>query len=436
MLFYLEKVKSLIGRKCFFLVLLLFCQLFYFEFVINAQETENKLVKIDSITIKRNWRTRERIILQELGIKPGDKVSNEQLDASISRIWNIGNFVKVKYTIDTLTGNKYLLNITAQDAVTIMPDLSFNGNRNEYTLSMGVSDNNMLGRNIDLSVSGTLGTYVRNAKINLGIPRQLLYKNMTLGGGFYIGESQNYQYENGHKISGIAYRQNSLNLGIGNPFNDDYHYTFSPDLSLGYYSQKTDSTLLEPGIRMQDNYDVKYLSVSTGESIGLINSIRHQLNGYRVSVGLGFAIGLTNDSPGYFSLGLSAAYHKLFTKIVQVSADFSTGFNTAKLPSQIFYLGPGHVKGINTGERYGNSLYALNTSLNLTYINLDWFAIEQAFFINLGNACDKYFKLYSTEPLWSIGSRVRLMVPMVPWLGITFYYAYRGGNNHWFSVNF
>ncbi len=433
---HLKSIFIKIQLHRIYIVIILICFLFNESLIGQSSDNLNNEIKIDSITIRRNWRTRERIIIQELGIKAGDKVTKEQIDASISRIWNIGNFARVFYSIDAIPGGRNLLNITAQDAVTIMPDLSFNGNKEEYTLTFGLNDNNLLGRNINLSASGALGTYSRNIRLNAGIPRQLLYKNMTLGGGIYFGESENYQYVDQEKFSGIAYHQNSFNVNVGNPFNNDYKYTFSPDFGISYSSQRTDSTLMEQGIPMEDNYDVRYIGVGISESMGLINSIRHQQNGYRLYFGLGYAIGLTKDSPGYFSIGFGGAYRKLLTKMLQLSSDFSTGYNNAELPSQIFYLDPGHVKGILTGERSGNSLYSLNTSAHFTYINRDWFAMEQTFFYNMGNANDAYFKLYTTQPLWSVGSRIRLMIPMVPWLGINFYYAFRGGNNHWFSVNF
>jgi hypothetical protein len=38
--------------------------------------------------------------------------------------------------------------------------------------------------------------------------------------------------------------------------------------------------------------------------------------------------------------------------------------------------------------------------------------------------------------LSSAGSRIRFMIPMVPWLAINFYYAYRGNDRHWYSMDF
>lgn len=405
---------------------------------IAGEETTDKNFhgKIDSITIRRNWRTREKIILQELDIKPGEIVDTKQIDMSISRIWNIGNFARVYYRIDTLDNGKIVLDVTAQDALTIMPVFSFSGNRKEYVLTLGVNDNNLLGRNIYLGLAGSFGSNVRYGNMNIGIPRQLLYRNMTLNGGFSYGVSQNLIQENGIISSGVAYHQKNISIFIGNPYHTDYKYTFSPNLAISYFNHKTDSTLLETGIRNSGNYNVNYLTVSTSESVGLMNRVRHQQDGYIITAGMGYGIGLDKESPGYFSFGVSASFSNLFNRFFQLDAGFSTGYTTAELPSLISYLGPSHVKGILSGEKAGKSIWHANTAANITYINRDWFAIEQSLFLNFGNAADLYSDLFKTTPLYSAGCRLRLMVPMVPWLAINFYYAYRGSNKHWYSLDF
>jgi hypothetical protein len=403
----------------------------------GQEKTESGFsVRIDSVSIRKNWRTRERIIIQELDIKPGDVITSGQIENSISRIWNIGNFVKVNYRIDTLQNGKVVLNVTAQDAVTIMPNFSFNGNSEEYILTLGVNDNNLLGRNINLGVAGTFGTNAQYGNLNIGIPRQLLYRNMTLNGGFNYGISRNFRYDNGLITSGVAYRYNNVSLFIGNPFHTDYKYTFSPNLAISYFSHKTDSSLLDPDIKVWDSYAVNYLNISSSESVGLINHIRHQSDGYLITAGMGYGIGLDKKSRGYFSLGVTARYSKLLNRFLQLDADFSTAYTTVSLPSLISYLGPGQVKGILTGEKSGKSIWNANTAALITYINRNWFAVEQSFFLNAGNADNLYLNLFTTSPLISAGSRLRFMIPMVPWLAINFYYAYRGSDRHWYSMDF
>ncbi len=216
----------------------------------------------------------------------------------------------------------------------------------------------------------------------------------------------------------------------------DYNYTFSPDLSLGYFNHQTDSAIIEEGISQPEAYTVNYLTVSTAESIGLMNRKRHQREGYNISAGIGAGIGLSKMSPAYISAGISGVYSKLLARFLQIDGSISSGYTTTELASLINYLGPGHVKGILSGERAGKSIISSTIALRLTYINRNWFAMEQSFFINAGNAADVYWRLFSTPPLASAGSSIRLMIPMVPWLAISFHYAWMGNSEHWLSADF
>jgi outer membrane protein assembly factor BamA len=164
--------------------------------------------------------------------------------------------------------------------------------------------------------------------------------------------------------------------------------------------------------------------------------VRHQEDGYQVSVGAGYGVSINNENPCYLSFGAGARYANLLNRYIQFNAAVSTGYTTSELPSVINYLGPDHVKGITTGERWGKAIWSASTGFQVTYINRDWFAIEQSFFVNAGNAENGFKDLYSKSPLMSAGTSIRFMVPFIPWLGIRFYYAWRGGADNWFSMEF
>jgi hypothetical protein len=259
---------------------------------------------------------------------------------------------------------------------------------------------------------------------------------MTIRGGFNYGASQRIKYAGGNPLSGVAFMQKSINLSVGNPWHTDYRYTFSPDISLGYFSHKTDSSLLTVDVPCADDYYAEYIAISTGESFGLINRVRHQEEGYIINIGAGYGIPLNSRVKGYYSIGAGGRYAKLINRFMQVDAAVSAGYTSSDLPSVINYLGPDHVKGITTGERWGNIIWSANTGIKLTYINRDWFAVVQTFFVNAGNAVTLSGSTARETPLCSAGTGIRLMIPFVPWLGVNLYYAYRGDSRHWYSMEF
>lgn len=411
-----------------------------FIFISSAQAisqvklSPDQEIRIDSIQITKNWRTKAHIIEQELGFRSGDVVTTGALDTMIIRVWNVGNFVKVDYRLDTLPDGKILLNVLAKDAFTIVPAFGFSGNRQDWSLGMGMSDANFLGRNIRFNVGGTIGTNARNFNMNINVPRQLLYKNMTVSGGVLIGQRKNFRYKDREKVSVVAYSNRQISGGISNPWHEDFKYRFSPNFGWSIFQHETDTALNANDIPFAANYKINYLTLSVGESIGYIQKKRHQKDGFNASIGFGAGIGLDENSPFYYSIGLGANFYKLFNKVVQFSSEFSTGYTSATIPSLLFYKGAGDVKGILTGEISGQSYYTAYVGWHFTYFNRNWFAMEQSVYVNWGNGKDNYLDLYTSKPLYGVGTGLRFNIPQIPWMGFRLFFTYSGKNSNWFRL--
>ena len=418
------------------MVRILFITTFIFNccFTILGQQNINpgSRIRIDSIRIDKNWRTKKAIIQDELGIQTGDFVSQKNLDEMMTRLWNVGNFAKVGYELDSLPNGNYLLIVTAKDAFTIVPVLSFNGNKRDWSLSAGVTDNNFLGRNIRLNVQGTIGTNTKYFNLGVTIPRQLMYKNMSVSAHVLYGQGHNFRIENGVKQSGIAYTKKQISGSISNPWHEDFKYHFSPNISWSLFQHIADSSLIDTEILLANNYTINYATISLGESIGYIKRKRHQKDGFQASIGLGVGIGIDKNSPFYYSLNGGTEYHKLFNKSVQFSARYSTGYTSSNIPSLLYYKGAGSVKGILTGEISGQAYYAAYLGWHVTYINRDWFAMEQSVYVNWGKGSDNYVDLYHSTPLYGLGTGFFFNIPMIPWLGMRMYFTYSGKNSNWF----
>ncbi len=416
-------------------------RIFFFIFTvvtyINAEcqdfVVDEKII-VDSIVITKNWRTKASIIFEELGFKAKDTIRQSVLDTMTIRLWNVGNFAKISYELDSLPNGHYTVHVIARDAFTVVPILSFSGNRKDWNLSLGVSDNNFLGRNIRMNLGGTLGTNRNSFRLGVNIPRQLLYKNMSLSANLEYGHGKNYRYEHREKSSVIAYSIEQISGGISNPWHQDFKYTFSPNFGWSIFRHTTDTSLVTGEIPFSANYTIQYVTLSIGESIGYIYRKRHQKNGFQMGLGVGIGIGLDHNSPFYYSVNYGFQYHKLFTSMVQLSAEFSTGYTSTAIPSLLYYKGANDVKGILTGEIAGQSFYTSYIGCHLTYINRDWFALEQSFFVNWGNGADQYFDLYNENPLYGIGTGFYMNIPMIPWLSARVYFTYSGENSNWFRL--
>jgi outer membrane protein assembly factor BamA len=394
-----------------------------------------EILRIDSIVINKNWRTRDKIILRELEFGAGSQTTIGAIDTSISKIWNIGNFAEVSYEIDTLEDGRHVLYLLARDALTIVPILSFKGSRKDYRFSLGVNDHNFLGQNIGMDIVGTYGTNVRRLRLGVSIPRQLLYKNMSVSAQMSYGYNKDYRFEDGERTSAVGYERIEISGSVSNPWHEDYGYRFSPDIGFKLFRHATDSGLVDAGLPVT-NYTINYFHLSVGESIGLVNRKRHQEDGYLAGIGIGIGMGLDPNSPFYYNIGASAAFHKLFNPVVQFSAKFSTGYISTDIPSLIYYIDAGDVKGILTGEIAGQSYYTAYLGGHFTYINRSWFAIEQSFYLNWGQGTMRYGDLYRRAPVLSAGSGLNFMIPMIPWLYLRLFFTWSPNNNNWFNLEF
>ena len=110
---------------------------------------------------------------------------------------------------------------------------------------------------------------------------------MSIGGGVLYGNSRAYIIENGEKIAGIGYLRKEIEFSISNPWHEDFRYRFSPNFGWKLFQHKTDSSLISTDVPNAGNYTINYLSLYTSESLGYIQHIQHQENGYSVHLGFG-----------------------------------------------------------------------------------------------------------------------------------------------------
>lgn len=436
-------VRKIIGmnlsKAAFVLLYLLLWPGHKAEAQVHPGPGSNQTLIIDSISIKKNWRTRDRIILEELEFKAGDKVSFLTIETSMDKVWNTGNFATVRYNIDTLEDGRHLLLLTARDVFSIYPILSIQGNRQDYNIGLGMIDENFLGRNIRLSFRAGLSSTGNDWDLKVVLPRQLLYKNMVLEFGSRIGDSKYSRIEDREEIYITAFDLFEVYGNIGNPWHQDYQYKFTPDLGWKYFKHSSNQSLLdstEMVLPHPEDYTYQGLLLSLSESIGTVNKKRHRKDGYKASITTGFGIGLDAESPYFQTVGLGLEYHKTINNILQFSSKFSSAYTTSDISSLQYYRGAGNIKGYRTGEIYGKSYYSVYLGLHMTYFSFNWLALEHSVYMNWGNGADKYFDLFRTKQLASVGTAVRFMIPMVPFIYAQFSFTYSGPGSNWFDFQF
>ncbi len=407
----------------------------------------NDSIRIDKIEITKNWITWDRIVLKELLFSEGEWVRFGDIDRSMNRVWNIGSFANVTYSIDSCSeGN--VLTLEAMDGVMFFPVIALDySSKNEYHYVLGFADNNFLGSNSDLSINWDKRPTGTSWGLRLQLPRQLLYKNMTLGFSTVFGSAttifwdRNILIEDGKK-TGVyeaqlyaPYQRFELFAAIGNPWHRDYEYRFSPDLGLGYLNHEIDYSLFtqeetHSGILVPEE-TFRFFTVSVSESIGTINKKRHRKDGVMASASVGYFIGL-NGTKSHQSFNIGGEYHKSLNRILQLSTSLNTGYVTADNHYR-YSKGPGDVIGLRYGEIYGKAYYSAYLGSHFTWFNAKWLSLENAYFINWGNGSDSYSDLFLSKQKFSIGTFVDIRIPVAPYIAFRFTFMYAGPGSEWFN---
>jgi hypothetical protein len=406
-------------------------------------------VRIDRIEINRNWMTWDRIIKNELLFEEGDYVRYGEIDTSMNKVWNIGNFANVEYSInETPEGNA--IQIEALDALQIYPVLTVDhSSENDYNYRIGIGDENFLGSNSELKIVWDKKPTGATWDFRFKLPRQLMYKNMTIEFGTKVGLDTKVFYEREitevdgkkeaeYKTLMIApYHKLDIYTIIGNPWHQDYTYRFSPDLTLRFMHDVFDSTLLsredlEPGVHPEDD-TYTFLDIQVSESIGTVDKQRHRLNGYTAIFSYDYFIGLSGTK-GYHAFNLSGEYHRILSRIFQISTWLRTGYTTAG-DQYRFIKGSGDVLGLRWGEIYGKYYYSSYTGAHFTWLNTNWLSLENAYFLNWGNGKDTFTDLFTTNQKFSVGTFLEIKMPVVSWIAFRFTFMYAGPGSEWFKFN-
>jgi hypothetical protein len=384
--------------------------------LVNVQDFAPRVA--DSIRIERNWRTHSNIILAELEFNKGDTVDQATLARSLKKIWNLQNFLTVDYRWESLPDGRSVLVLTARDAVTIVPIFGGRMQWPDFTVKGGLADRNFLGRNIRLETRAQFSTNENLfGEVRLMIPRQLLWENMSLTAGFLAEELP---------LDQLVSRQAFLQLV--NPFHEDYEIILAPDIEIGWIRHaRPDPKPMEP-------FDLSYWYVRLTENFGTITHKRHQEEGLSVQVLTGFGVGLNGDSRNYVRASLKAEYDYILNQRLQLSTYWEGHYTTNENPSFRNRYGPGDIRGISYGDISGPLMHKAAVSLNYTWLNLDWLALEQSVFVQYASAMEVAGDPASIRRHYALGTGFEFTVPWYPAAGILISFAWNPNRSNWFYV--
>jgi len=383
--------------------------------------------RADTVILEQNKRTRDRIILSELEFSAGDTVTRENLSLSLKKVWNLQNFGTVDYRWDSLPDGRSALILIARDAFTIYPVFGGRISTNDATLKLGVADHNLLGRNIHLEMRGQISiAEPLFGEVKVIIPRQLLWKNMSLGAGVHT--EMIYDTVNAGQIF----------ITMANPFHQDYRNTFTPDLETGLLRHKpippSNHDIMEGADPDWLHYDRSFWYFRITESIGTVTHRRHQEEGYNITGMVGAGIGLNAGTRSFVEGSILAEYHKLILPRLQFSARWEGHYSSTAYQSLWVRYGPGNIQGIEYGELTGPLMQLASTGLYYTWLNRDWLAVEQSVFVKYASVMTSMGDWPGIKRYYAIGTGFQFTIPMYPAASLLITFSYNPNRSNWFYL--
>lgn len=285
------------------------------EIRINIYEGNKDL--IEKIIVKGNSVTDEAVIRSELLLDEGDPYNNLKLDKSVARLKarNIFGNVKVSVT-DGIKKDKKIINLEVEEKPTGEISAGAGIGTEGASLAFSISENNWLGKGINLSTDFELSAETFSGGITVVDPN---YN--------YSGNSLNYFVKNTKNDKpDSGFENNIISTGIGTKF-EQYNGVFlSPELSFSYDDLKVNSTAS--------------------------NSLQRQKGTFSDLI---FDYGITSDKRDRV-FGPTDGYIASFNQALPIAADSPSLRNTFSLNKYIS-LNPNLIAAF---KFYGSAIHGLN----------------------------------------------------------------------------
>lgn len=200
------------NMKCLSVLLLAFCLIGNQGYGQSANTTEKTIpayrkMRLASLRLEGNTKTRSQVILREIGIKEGDSIVVDSLPALIFqnklRLFNLQLFNEVDQQTDT-TGSEIVWRIKVKERWYILPSMTLQfADRNLNTwwveqnhelqrasIGITITDKNFRGRLESLAITAQVG-YTQKLAVNY--MRPYLNKGLTHGLGLNLSVAQSRQ---------------------------------------------------------------------------------------------------------------------------------------------------------------------------------------------------------------------------------------------------
>ena len=169
---------------------------------LNLEVEQGPRVFVERIEITGNTKTRDKVIRREIPLLERDLFSAKKVKEANRRIRNLGFFDEINVTNKPGSDEtKTILGVAVTERSTGTFSIGMGYSSSDKLMAQGsISQDNLFGYGMRLSLSGTFGSYSSNYSLALSDPH-FLDTNWTLGGEIYKNDREYDDYDE-QKIGG------------------------------------------------------------------------------------------------------------------------------------------------------------------------------------------------------------------------------------------
>ncbi len=349
-------------------------------------------IRVDAIKVDGLVRTKEFVVLRELGFKAGDSISQADLDLAVTRLWNTTIFAQVASEI-VKDGDRNTLVLHIEDRWTLNPLFAFGSGGSAVIVRAGLSEDNLVGRFLEADAQYQNFDGFHGGQVILKDPRLFDQRiDLLIQAERLVRPRQGFSDQRTQAIAEIGHLFDQDRLRVGFRITGYLDRFLEPLDSPTYFPQETNSLELQPSFRIGrvDLVRLRY----TGASLELRPSL-----GFTDSDVKKKYVGITAEALGYVMFG---ERWNLAARI--------RGADITKVPEhmQIYAGGLDLLRGFPDNYIRTNAMLLANVELRFVAFDSTWIALQPTAFVDAVAA-----RAPTGDPgsALAVGGGLRVLVP-------------------------
>ncbi len=365
--------------KTVFLIILFFAENNFLQSS-NLPLQHNQDIRVDSVIILGNNKTKSFVILREMTLKPGSVITDEAMDYDKKRIYSLQLFNSVEIFKVETSPHRFNLLVVVSERWFLYPIPIFGIKDRDWKkiyYGAGIVDINFRGRNEKIFAMGTLG-YEPSLQLSYRNPQIDYWEDVFVNTSFGYYENENKSLSAQNDAPNFFQYHTSASLSIGKRFQNSH----TAWMHFGYEVVKLSD--YQPGRLLNAWGKDAFPILSTGYNYDTRDLNDYTLFGSYINFSV-TKFGLFEKNIDYWKYSFDyRRFIPLIPDVVLAFRSFGTFSSGGEIPSyKHVYFGyseriRGHYKNIYEGENIlGSSAELRIVLLKPKYFNLDFIPIPE-----------------------------------------------------------